>query len=700
MDFDALFSGLDRHTLDGITRGSIYALVALGYTMVYGVMKLINFAHSEVFMVGTWTVLGVYTVLGVSTGETLPVVIGATLLALLAAMIASAGTALAVERIAYRPLRKKGAPPLIFLITGIGCSLVLVEIFGQVFEVLFGPPFGRVTVNIPSVLETKELFTIPGIDLTITNTRVIIIVGAIVMMMALDTFVNKSRLGRGVRAVAQDPDTASLMGVNQNRVIMLVFVLGGAMAGVAALLYTIQYDITKFDIGFIIGLKAFTAAVLGGIGNLRGALVGGLLLGIAEVYASTDLELGVGQRHGVRRPRRRPDVPPDRPVGRVPRKGTRMSQILDAYRGLKLRDRIAAAPNWARKVVLLLVIAFAFYLPFLNILPFAYIRTDLTSSGSDWASVLFLVVVYMIAAVGLNVVIGFAGLLDLGYVGFYALGAYSVALFGSPSSPVVEAIQNRFGLSEEWAVPFAMCIPIAIAMSLTAGVILGAPTLRLRGDYLAIVTLGFGEIIRITARNLDGVTNGATGISGVPVPPGPEIDGRPFFNTVDAERWYWLALSHPDPDHLPGLPAGEQPGGSRLAGHPRGRGRRRDHGCGRVQVQAVGLRHRRRRGRHRRAAVRQQAAVRRAQRVHGQPLVPVRGHGGHRWVRQRLRRAARGLPADLPARAVPRVPGVATVRLRCRAGRGDDPASAGAGAEQAKSTRVRGSQARGGGGGD
>ena len=220
-----------------------------------------------------------------------------------------------------------------------------------------------------------------------------------------------------------------------------------------------------------------------------------------------------------------------------------MSQILDAYRGLKLRDRIAAAPNWAHRVALLLVIAFAFYLPFLNILPFAYIRTDLTSSGSDWASVLFLVVVYMIAAVGLNVVIGFAGLLDLGYVGFYALGAYSVALFGSPSSPVVVAIQDRFGLSDEWAVPFVMCIPIAIAMALTAGVILGAPTLRLRGDYLAIVTLGFGEIIRITARNLDNVTNGATGISGVPVPPGPEIDGRPFFNTIDAERWYWLALS-------------------------------------------------------------------------------------------------------------------------------------------------------------
>jgi branched-chain amino acid transport system permease protein len=219
-----------------------------------------------------------------------------------------------------------------------------------------------------------------------------------------------------------------------------------------------------------------------------------------------------------------------------------MSQISDSLRGLQIGNRWDRAPKWVRTVGLLLVIAFAFYLPFLNILPFAYIRTDLNPTGSDWSSVLFLIVVYMIVAVGLNVVIGFAGLLDLGYVGFYALGAYSVALFGSPSSPVVESLQARFGLSDEWAVPFVMCIPIAIAMSLTAGVILGAPTLRLRGDYLAIVTLGFGEIIRITARNLDPITGGAAGITQVPVPPGPEIDGRSFFNTIDAERWYWLAL--------------------------------------------------------------------------------------------------------------------------------------------------------------
>jgi len=220
-----------------------------------------------------------------------------------------------------------------------------------------------------------------------------------------------------------------------------------------------------------------------------------------------------------------------------------MSQILNAYRNnVRIGDRWSAAPGWVRAIGILLVVAFAFYLPFLNILPFAYIRTDLTATGSDWASVLFLVVVYMIVAVGLNVVIGLAGLLDLGYVGFYALGAYSVALFGSTSSPVVESLQNRFGLSEDWAVPFAICIPLALALSLTAGVILGAPTLRLRGDYLAIVTMGFGEIIRITARNLDNVTNGAAGITNVPTPPGPEIDGRAFFNTIDAHRWYWLAL--------------------------------------------------------------------------------------------------------------------------------------------------------------
>ncbi len=293
MDFDALFNSLGEHTVNGLSRGAVYALVALGYTLVYGVLRLINFAHSEVFMVGTWTVMGIYTWLGVTQQSSAGLIAVGLLLALLAAAIASAAVALTVERVAYRPLRRKNAPPLIFLITAIGCSLILSETFGQVLPWFFeespwattnDSPFGRALQNIEQPIDSAVLFTIGGTE--IRNIQFILIVSALVMMVALDVFVNKTRAGRGVRAVAQDPDTAALMGVNKDRVIMLIFVLGGAMAGVAAFLYELRYGFTKFDIGFQIGVSAFTAAVLGGIGNLRGALVGGLLLGVVEVYSS------------------------------------------------------------------------------------------------------------------------------------------------------------------------------------------------------------------------------------------------------------------------------------------------------------------------------------------------------------------------------------------------------------------------------
>ena len=206
---------------------------------------------------------------------------------------------------------------------------------------------------------------------------------------------------------------------------------------------------------------------------------------------------------------------------------------------LGIADKFSSLPLWAKLPIVLLLVSFAFYLPFLNILPFAYIRTDLTSGGSDWGGVLFLIMIYMIVAIGLNVVIGLAGLLDLGYIGFYALGAYSVAIFGSPSSPVTEAIAKKFGLGDEWAVPFVACVPIALAFALASGVLLGAPTLRLRGDYLAIVTMGFGEIIRILSRNVSSVTNGSAGIIGVPSPPEPSEN---YFSAIETAHWYWLAL--------------------------------------------------------------------------------------------------------------------------------------------------------------
>ena len=207
-----------------------------------------------------------------------------------------------------------------------------------------------------------------------------------------------------------------------------------------------------------------------------------------------------------------------------------------------IRDRWDALPRQVRIPFWLALIAFLFYLPFLTLLPFAQIRTDIGNSGSDWSSVLFTITVFTIIAVGLNVVIGLAGLLDLGYVGFFAIGAYSVALFGSPTSPVTTYFQERFDLSSEWAVAWAACVPIAVGLTMISGLVLGAPTLRLRGDYLAIVTIGFGEIIRIVARNSE-FTGGPRGVSNIPKPPGPvDAAGRDFFNVLDLYRWYWLAL--------------------------------------------------------------------------------------------------------------------------------------------------------------
>ncbi|MEQ4304298.1 branched-chain amino acid ABC transporter permease [Plantactinospora sp. B6F1] len=277
MNFDELFGHLGQHTVDGLAKGSIYALVALGYTLVYGVLRLINFAHSEVFMVGTFAVLGVWGLLGATDGPSLGMILLLVLAGLAAGALASGATAVAVELVAYRRLRRMNAPPLIFLITAIGLSLVISEAFG-VWQ-------GRIVKGMPTVIVQEVWLTIG--NTRITNTQVITVVAALLMMAALDQFINRTRYGRGVRAVAQNPDTAALMGVNKDRVILLIFLVGGVLAGAAALLYSIRYGNTRFNVGFLLGLKAFTAAVLGGIGNLRGALLGGLLLGVVEVYAAT-----------------------------------------------------------------------------------------------------------------------------------------------------------------------------------------------------------------------------------------------------------------------------------------------------------------------------------------------------------------------------------------------------------------------------
>jgi branched-chain amino acid transport system permease protein len=282
-------------TVNGLVLGAVYALIALGYTLVYGVLRLINFAHSEVFMLGTFGMLVALWLLGVPNvvdgGD--PLKTGAALVATLAFCLlvsAAAGglSAVLLEVIAYRPLRRKNSPRLVFLISAIGASFVLAEAVG-----FFGTK-KRELYPIPRVLEKKELFRVGGAQVRVDH--LIVLIGALIMMVVLVAFVNKTRFGRGIRAVAQNSEAAQLMGVNVDRIVLVTFLVGGIMAGVAGFLYGLFNESARYSMGFLLGVKAFTAAVLGGIGNLQGALVGGVALGLIENYGSA--MFGADQRMG------------------------------------------------------------------------------------------------------------------------------------------------------------------------------------------------------------------------------------------------------------------------------------------------------------------------------------------------------------------------------------------------------------------
>jgi len=289
-----LLDNFFRLTITGVVLGSVYALIALGYTMVYGVLQLINFAHSEVFMYGTFATVWMVMFLGGSGDTSTTAAIGMLLLALVAAMLMSGGIALLVERVAYRPLLKRNAPKLVALISAIGASFALAEAMGlrdKITKFLhlddnLNPYVTRARNNLSLPLDVKseKLFDIG--DYTLTSIDLLVVACALLMMVGVDQFIRRSRLGRGIRSVAQDPESAALMGVNSTRVVQLTFLIGGLMAGAAAFLYILRIGVAKFDVGFLLGVKAFTAAVLGGIGNLRGALLGGLVLGVAENYGS------------------------------------------------------------------------------------------------------------------------------------------------------------------------------------------------------------------------------------------------------------------------------------------------------------------------------------------------------------------------------------------------------------------------------
>ena len=254
---------------NGLIVGSFYALVALGYSMVYGIIKLLNFAHGDIYMLGAFTGFATLSAFGISNQTSIPLL----LVIMLLSMVTTGLIGVGIERIAYRPLRK--SPRLAVLITAIGVSFTLEYAVRQIF--------GPNPEAFPVRLESNG-FAFAG--MRITAAQIVLVVIAAGLMLVLAHIVERTRSGRAMRAIALDPQGAQLMGINVNRVIATVFFIGSALAGAAGVMAGAYYGSIDFLMGFIIGLKAFTAAVIGGIGNLYGAMLGGLLLGLLESFGS------------------------------------------------------------------------------------------------------------------------------------------------------------------------------------------------------------------------------------------------------------------------------------------------------------------------------------------------------------------------------------------------------------------------------
>ncbi|HEU5382827.1 MAG TPA: branched-chain amino acid ABC transporter permease [Ktedonobacteraceae bacterium] len=282
----------------GVVVGSIYSLISLGYTMVYGIIELINFAHGDIFMIGTLVALGlwkgIFHVTATSNLSGWPLV-GVLVVTCLVVMLACALLGVIIEFLAYRPLRN--APRLAPLISAIGVSLILEDIG----KFIIGPANATAPDVISSVhycIGSTVNKACQGMD--ITNIDILVIAVAVIMMVGLQWLVTRTRIGRAMRAVAQDREAAALMGVNVDRIIGITFFIGAGLAGAAAFIFMLSEGVTIFNIGFELGLFAFTAAVLGGIGNLTGAMLGGLVIGLIRAMATyiPDKDIPFGLPHG------------------------------------------------------------------------------------------------------------------------------------------------------------------------------------------------------------------------------------------------------------------------------------------------------------------------------------------------------------------------------------------------------------------
>ena len=275
-------SKLSFNLMAGLSNGAIWALIAMGYTLVYGIIELINFAHGDVFMIGSFTAVSFWGLIGLNKGPSTIGLIAGLLLTLVVAMVVCGSLNVLIERVAYRPLRN--APKLAPLITAVGFSFILQNV-GLLW--LGGSPVGVTDL----INENKTVFHISGL---VVHRADLLALGVMIpLVLALGWFISSTRSGRAMRATAQDPEAARLMGINVNTTISLTFIIGGMLAGAAGLVYALYETTIWYFQGFEAGLIAFTAAVMGGIGNIRGAVLGGLLIGCIQQLANSRLQQGV-----------------------------------------------------------------------------------------------------------------------------------------------------------------------------------------------------------------------------------------------------------------------------------------------------------------------------------------------------------------------------------------------------------------------
>jgi ABC-type branched-subunit amino acid transport system permease subunit len=500
MNVDVLF----RLLAIGLSNGAIIALNAIGVTLVYGAVRMINFAHGDLFALTTVIVSMVIIRLGLQLTLPAGLLFGGLVLALAAAMAFGGLLNVAVERAAFRPFRNgsRVAP----LIATIGISFMLYQgaLLLRYATNRYIPGEHRSVPGIDELPRVRTPELLPDLDLvhafglplnvryTLKDLLVVLVAGTLALVVGW--LLQYTRTGRALRACAQDPELAELSGVDRTKAIRTIFALGGALAGAAAFVFTLYYTHPFTNYGVQSGIIAFTAAVLGGIGNPRGAFVSGLLLGVLAAFSDYFLAAQWTQVVLLSILLLLLIVRPSGFGGEERGMEVAATPAFEIVSG-----RLTPNASTTRRLLIGAAIATALLYPALD----STLRLGLQVVVSN-------LLIFALLALGLNIVLGFAGMLDLGYAACFAIGAYTAALLTTPGGVLSSVISGP--------ADFLAVLAVSAAAAALLGAVSGALTLRLRGEYLAIATLALGQIVPQVYLNLDRWTGGARGMSALPPP--------------------------------------------------------------------------------------------------------------------------------------------------------------------------------------